>query len=119
MEKLDSYMKEVMRVSPSFLTSFVRYVEKGFALSTGHHIPAGVMIEASAASIYKDNEFYQSPESFDGFRSLSRPTKRALNFGYGRHACPGRFFAANEIKMVLARMLLQYDVKMPDGKTDM
>lgn len=36
-------------------------------------------------------------------------------FGYGRHACPGRFFAANEIKMILARLLLDYDIGMPGG----
>jgi cytochrome P450 len=39
----------------------------------------------------------------------------SLLFGYGRHACPGRFFAANEIKMILATMLLNYDIKNPDG----
>lgn len=40
----------------------------------------------------------------------------ALNFGWGRHACPGRFFAANEIKMVVAAVLLEWDVKMPEVK---
>ena len=34
-------------------------------------------------------------------------------FGYGRHACPGRFFATNEIKMIVAKMILDYDIKMP------
>lgn len=38
-----------------------------------------------------------------------------MGFGYGRHACPGRFFAANEIKLILARLLLDYDVSMPEG----
>lgn len=38
-----------------------------------------------------------------------------MSFGFGRHACPGRFFAANEIKLILARMLLDYDIKMPEG----
>lgn len=31
---------------------------------------------------------------------------------------PGRFFAANEIKLILARILLEYDIKMPDGMTE-
>jgi len=38
-----------------------------------------------------------------------------MGFGYGRHACPGRFFAANEIKLILARLLLDYDMSMPEG----
>ena len=45
-------------------------------------------------------------------------TPNFMAFGYGRHACPGRFFAANEIKLLLARLLVEYDMKMPDGKTE-
>ena len=40
-----------------------------------------------------------------------------MGFGYGRHACPGRFFAAAEIKLLLARILLDYEVKMPEEQT--
>ncbi|KAJ7133809.1 cytochrome P450 [Mycena filopes] len=32
-------------------------------------------------------------------------------FGHGRHACPGRFFAATELKAMLAHLLINYDVK--------
>ncbi|KAI1470017.1 ent-kaurene oxidase [Daldinia caldariorum] len=39
----------------------------------------------------------------------------AMNFGLGKHACPGRFFAGCEIKMVLAYLLLRYDIKLRDG----
>ena len=41
-----------------------------------------------------------------------------LLFGYGRHACPGRFFAANEIKMFLATTLQMYDVRLAGGATE-
>lgn len=37
---------------------------------------------------------------------------RSLMFGYGRHACPGRFFAANEIKLILAKILKEFDLKL-------
>jgi cytochrome P450 len=39
-------------------------------------------------------------------------TQNSLTFGYGRHACPGRFFAANEIKMILARAVLTFDIRV-------
>ncbi|KAF3018969.1 hypothetical protein E8E14_012215 [Neopestalotiopsis sp. 37M] len=72
-------------------------------------------------------------------------TKDFMAFGYGRHACtpiascptnsialmtlhngkltssmtsPGRFFAANEIKLILARILLEYEFRMPNGLTE-
>ena len=35
-----------------------------------------------------------------------------LTFGYGRHACPGRFFAAAELKLMLALIVMNYDVKL-------
>ncbi|KAJ7930490.1 cytochrome P450 [Mycena leptocephala] len=34
-----------------------------------------------------------------------------LVFGHGRHACPGRFFAAMELKAMLAHILINYDLK--------
>ncbi|KAM6503662.1 hypothetical protein JOM56_000605 [Amanita muscaria] len=37
-------------------------------------------------------------------------------FGHGRHACPGRFFVANELKVMLSHVLLNYDIKMADER---
>lgn len=34
-----------------------------------------------------------------------------LAFGHSRHACPGRFFAANEIKLLLAYMSTKYEIE--------
>ena len=38
-----------------------------------------------------------------------------LHWGVGTHACPGRFFAQYEIKMLLSEILLKYDFKLPAG----
>jgi cytochrome P450 len=87
------------------------------------------MVEVPSEAIYSDPANYPDSEKFDGLRhyKLRRNgsssdharnqfvTTNEINlaFGYGRHACPGRFFAANEIKMILARLILEYDIKMP------
>ena len=34
-----------------------------------------------------------------------------LSFGHGRHACPGRFFAIAELKLMLVEFLVRYDIK--------
>ncbi|KAK4134810.1 cytochrome P450 [Trichocladium antarcticum] len=34
-----------------------------------------------------------------------------LPFSHGRHACPGRFFVAHELKMVLACLLRDYEIR--------
>ena len=39
-----------------------------------------------------------------------------LSFGHGYYSCPGRFFAANEIKLALCHLLMKYDWKLaPDS----
>ncbi|KAI4626023.1 uncharacterized protein J4E87_001498 [Alternaria ethzedia] len=133
MEKVDSYMKEVIRFYPTGYTAFNRRVLKGITLSNGQYIPPGVTIEVPSAAVYLDEKNYPSADEFDGFRAYkARQSGKAadiarnqfvttnetnLNFGYGAHACPGRFFAANEIKMILVRLILEYDVKMPNDET--
>jgi cytochrome P450 len=39
----------------------------------------------------------------------------SLGFGHGQHACPGRFFAANEVKVLLCHLLLKYDFELIPG----
>ncbi|KAK5127729.1 hypothetical protein LTR08_004229 [Meristemomyces frigidus] len=34
-----------------------------------------------------------------------------LPFGHGKHACPGRFFVSHELKMLLAYLVMNYDVE--------
>jgi cytochrome P450 len=55
--------------------------------------------------------------SYVNLGQLQTTNEQNLGFGYGKHSCPGRFFAANEIKMILARLLLDYDLKNEDGST--
>ncbi|KAJ4297925.1 hypothetical protein N0V90_005824 [Kalmusia sp. IMI 367209] len=134
MIKLDSVMKETMRFYPPGFTTFTRKVLRGFTLSNGQYLPAGVNIEVASHAVYQDPDNHPNADPadvFDGFRSYKlRQTGAAsdharnqfvttneqnLMFGYGRHACPGRFFAANEIKMILARLLLDFDFQNEDG----
>ncbi|KAF2740990.1 cytochrome P450 [Polyplosphaeria fusca] len=124
MEKLDSYMKESMRFHPISFTSMRRKVLRPFTLSNNQYIPAGVTIEVPAHAVYQDATHYPDSTTFDGFRfwklrqagegaarnQFVTSNEQNLNWGYGRHACPGRFFAANEIKMILARVVLEFDV---------
>lgn len=38
--------------------------------------------------------------------------QKFLGFGHGRHACPGRFFASQEMKLMLAHIVMTYDVRV-------
>ncbi|KAI0556086.1 cytochrome P450 [Xylaria curta] len=137
MTKLDSFLKETLRMYPATMASFQRKVLRSFTLSDGRVIPAGVTIEVPAIAVSSDPEVFDSPDTYDPlrFHNMRQQTKEtsnesgalnqfvsvsanSLNFGYGRHACPGRFFAANEIKMILANALMKYELKLPSGETD-
>jgi cytochrome P450 len=43
--------------------------------------------------------------------------KNSLVFGYGRHACPGRFLAADELKMILVYFLQAYEIRLEEGES--
>jgi cytochrome P450 len=121
------------------LATFQRKVLQPIILSNGQVLPSGVIVEAPNAPVCNDEEFFENPDVFDPLRfykihqskdAIVSGTKRAevvahsqlissgvpsLSWGYGRHACPGRFLAANEIKMITGKLLTSYNIKLPDG----
>lgn len=119
------------QLTPASTANFQRKVLKPFALSTGQIIPANTVIEVPSMAVSLDPTVFPDAARFDPLRfyrlrtaagadpsahQFATVSEDALNFGWGRHACPGRFFAANEIKMVVAAVLLEWDVKMPEVK---
>ena len=48
-------------------------------------------------------------------RQFSTTDENHAHFGHGRYACPGRYVASMEIKMVVARLLMDYEWKFPEG----
>lgn len=47
-------------------------------------------------------------------RGLIVTTDDFFSFGFGKHACPGRFFASQEMKLMIAHIVMNYDIEM-DG----
>ncbi|KAI8282723.1 Cytochrome P450 monooxygenase [Colletotrichum sp. SAR11_57] len=120
------------------LANAQRKVLQPFTLSNGQTIPSGVLIELPSAAVNMDDNLYPSSSQFDAFRfSKLRQNKvkatedgtevghlfssvgqTSLNFGFGRHVCPGRFFASVEIKMIVAIILLNFDILLAEGETE-
>ncbi|KAL5425799.1 hypothetical protein PMIN05_011857 [Paraphaeosphaeria minitans] len=131
--KLDSFMKESQRVSPLVFMTFGRFLHKDLVLHDGTVIPKGNMIGVPSHAIANDPTLCKDPETFDGFRwipsdecapgvpappSFVTTNPHNLAWGYGKHACSGRFFASFEIKMVMAHILLNYDFKFEPGRVE-
>ncbi|KAI1332483.1 cytochrome P450 [Xylariaceae sp. FL0255] len=138
MKILDSVMKESTRLNPGHAVRFERFLKQSVTLKDGTVLPGNVMIEVPHEVSLRDPEKFPDPEIFNphrfsdlrngsaenvlGYDNLERyqfitSTQDFMHFGYGRHACPGRFFAANELKLILVQIFLKYDIRMPDGVT--
>ncbi|KAF4627737.1 hypothetical protein G7Y89_g10414 [Cudoniella acicularis] len=137
LRKLDSFLKESQRLSPPSLTNGRRITNSEIKLSTGHTIPKGTHImfpsyplqisplSESFSPAYNGPD-YKPPSEFDGMRfyklramegkenkhQFVTTAPDSLNFGYGNHACPGRFFASNEIKIVLIELLKNWEFRL-------
>ncbi|CUS09025.1 unnamed protein product [Tuber aestivum] len=134
MRKTDSFFKESMRGKVG-LFSFNRKVMKNYTLSDGTYLPKGTLVTAPYSMFSVDPDFIEDPEVFDGFRWYKKSlgteggggpgriqywattSPKDLNWGHGKHACPGRFFATEEMKILLAFIILQYDIKYPEGQS--
>jgi cytochrome P450 len=109
-----------------------RIVRQPFTLSDGTHLPKGIAAPVYAIHLAESN--YPDPASFVPFRfadngtdtdivtakkegagrkvDMTATSTDFLPFGHGRHACPGRFFVAAELKLMLALIVMKYDVKL-------
>ncbi|KAF4443608.1 putative cytochrome P450 monooxygenase (lovA) [Fusarium austroafricanum] len=128
MKLLDSVIKESQRLRPVLLGVFRRTALSDITLPNGDVIKKGTKIVCDTTHQWNP-EYYKDALKFDAYRFVrmretSGQDKQAhlvstshnmLGFGHGVHSCPGRFFAANEIKIALCHMLLKYDWKIPDG----
>lgn len=125
MHRLDSFLKESQRYYALGGVTMVRRAMKDFTFSDGTVIPEGTFVGVAVLATQHDPQYYDDPDTFNPWRfsdlrEESDESGRHLlvstgieyfPFGHGRHACPGRFFAAIELKLMLAHIVMNYDVK--------
>jgi cytochrome P450 len=106
-----------------------RVAHQPVQLSDGTLIPKGASLGIPVTAL-TDEKYHQDPLKFDGHRFYNlrqqpgnetkyqfvTTSNEHISFGHGKHACPGRFFASNEIKIALVQMLLTYDFRFPPSK---
>ncbi|ODH13825.1 hypothetical protein ACO22_06865 [Paracoccidioides brasiliensis] len=128
MKLLDSVIKESQRMKPISSITMSRVTLDNITLSDGTTIPKNVMTAVSSNRMW-DPTVYADPDQWDGYRfynmrhqpgqentaQLVTTSPDFLAFGHGQHSCPGRFFAGNEIKVILCHLLLKYDLKLVEG----
>ncbi|KAK3707577.1 hypothetical protein LTR37_012072 [Vermiconidia calcicola] len=131
MTRTDSALRESMRVSGFVIFGVQRKVvaKEGVTLPDGTNIPysniitvpRGVRITMKPftsilSTSRKDDEPARNDKDLakilDGKNMSSVSTgSHFMQFGHGKRSSPGRFFAVQEIKLMMAYMLLNYDIK--------
>ncbi|KAL4996586.1 cytochrome P450 [Aspergillus recurvatus] len=127
---MDSVLKETQRLKPMGVTSMRRMATNDITLSDGTFLPKGTSLSVSCENHWNP-QIYSDPEAYDPYRFLQlreepgretaaqlvSPSPNHMGFGFGKQACPGRFFAANEVKIALCHILLKYDFRLKEGYT--
>ncbi|KAF8463174.1 cytochrome P450 [Russula ochroleuca] len=132
MHKIDSFLRETQRLDGLTLLIVSRIALRPFTFFNGVTVPAGTLVSIPANAIHTDERIHPNADEFDGFRfaklresegnnMTSRhqavsTSSELLAFGLGKHTCPGRFFAANEVKALFAHIVTTYDIKFEEGK---
>ncbi|KAJ6103979.1 hypothetical protein N7523_010299, partial [Penicillium sp. IBT 18751x] len=129
MNLLDSILKESQRLEPLASATMNRVTREDVTLSNGLWIPRNMYVLVSGHRM-RDPTLYPDPERFDAYRfvkmreigkrksdyAYTAATVDHMGFGYGKHSCPGRFFAAHEVKIILCHLILKYDIKLPEDQ---
>ncbi|KID89997.1 cytochrome P450, partial [Metarhizium majus ARSEF 297] len=133
LEKMDSLIVESQRANPPILLNPQRIALVPLTLKDGTKIPAGARIAWAGYHHANDPSVIDKPEEFDPLRSYRKrhindsvdfnkfiagqTNSNSLSFGYGNQACPGRYFAVGEIKMILMSLLLEFEFMFPEGRS--
>ena len=127
---LDSFIKETARTNTLQAVTVNRKVERDFTFSDGFTMPGGTWVGIPQQALMLDPRNYDDPLRFDGRRfvttdngapvsatRLSHPSESFPFWGSVARACPGRFYVSSVVKMVIAHIVMNYDVKLADEKT--
>lgn len=139
LEKLDSTFRESQRVNTVLTVGPLRIVsaKDGVKTPSGVHVPKGYQVGIPAYSIHFDETIWGSdagdfkPFRFSEKRSDTQASQNHLqrakqawattspeylSFGAGKNSCPGRFFAAGLLKVLMADILSKYDLEFQNQR---
>jgi hypothetical protein len=105
-----------------------RVARHDYTFSDGTVVPRGTLLGVAALATHLDEKIYPNALNFDPFRFVKLQEQEtggrrfdmvttsvdSLTFSHGKHACPGRYFATCELKLMLAHIIMNYDVKLED-----
>ncbi|KAL9619128.1 MAG: hypothetical protein Q9160_006217 [Pyrenula sp. 1 TL-2023] len=132
--KHDSALRETLRMRDGRGPMKEVMAPEGITTPDGLYLPQGAKIGVYSPPVHYDADIYPDPTTYKPWRylpdggqsdhthepavvtaksgaSATKPTREYMAFGYGKHSCPGRFFAMTSLKLLLAIIVLHYDIE--------
>ncbi|KAI9315675.1 cytochrome P450, partial [Dichotomocladium elegans] len=119
---MDQFLREAIRQSTDKLANSKKVMPpNGYTFANGYQVPQGRTVEVMGRQLNfglntSRSTIADMDPSCSGSRLPTQPSRDYINFGLGRHLCPGRFFAVHELKIVLITVLRNYHVSTASGK---
>ncbi|KAF6232554.1 hypothetical protein HO173_009222 [Letharia columbiana] len=125
----DSAIRESIRRSSIQTRGLLRAVVSpdGVTLPNGTHVPQGTWLGVPVQAVHMDGDLYDKPYEYNPFRfAVMRSESNVpshekvdatdisdtfLGWSYGRYACPGRWFAVQNLKLMVAYITLNYEIQ--------
>ncbi|KAJ5769057.1 hypothetical protein N7520_003616 [Penicillium odoratum] len=136
LHKLDSVLRESQRLAPGTTLGLKRLLRESYrftSISPPITVKKGTIVALPVMAIENDPAYIDEPGRYDPLRTYRRGMgprttsqwsnqhsytaidRTVLGFGYGKSACPGRFFASLVLKMVLVKLLTEFDFRLVPG----
>lgn len=114
---LEACIYETLRYSP-ITSGFMPRVShsKGITLQGGHYIPPNYEVAINLIGVHNNPQVWKDPHLYNPIRFLdNEESKRdVFAFSYGHRNCIGRNLAWFEIMVIIANILKDYDIALPE-----
>ncbi|KAI1821980.1 putative cytochrome P450 monooxygenase [Xylaria intraflava] len=113
-------LNETFRCYPPVASGLPRQVPAGGATIDGKFIPQGAVVSVIQWAINHDERFWTEPETFAPERWMGDPKYQGDRFdamqpfSVGPRNCIGRNLAYAEMRLILAKMIYNFDMDMVD-----
>ncbi|PSN71985.1 benzoate 4-monooxygenase cytochrome P450 [Corynespora cassiicola Philippines] len=123
MEYLNAVINEGLRLCPPVVIGVPRITPKDGETVCGKWVPGNTYVSYNQFAANRQPHNFHSPNSFIPERFLSTSSKTTPDnfsslqpFGVGRQSCIGMKLAYIEMRLILARLLFAFDLKLEDEK---
>ncbi|KAK2047235.1 cytochrome P450 [Colletotrichum somersetense] len=117
-------LNEAMRIYPVIPMGLTRIIKPGGDYICERFVPEGTRVMVSQWPMYRNEEHFAQPDSFIperwlGDERFANDNKSAvLPFSVGPRNCIGRNLAMTEMRVILAKVIWNFDMEISDDSRD-